>query len=196
MRSFPAFRRVALGLALPSLALLALAPGCGNSDDCAVAGCASFAAAGSAGMGGETNQCTASFSGDISGTVACSATMTYDSASDQTTLTVSGGEVGGGEWSSFSFSFPGQPPYTLIQGTSTTRVVDVVIGAQGERWLTQIDQTTMIGSAEIRITGLGVPSASADGSMQYPAPHGTGIATLVDQNPSTARPDLTQLITF
>jgi len=197
MQSIQAGRRFGCTLSLVTAALLAVS-GCGQSSDCAAGDCVSAAgASGSAGESGSgANHCSASFSGGLSGTVACSVTLTYDAGTDQTTLTISGGEVAGDQWSSFSFTFPGQPRSDSIQASDMTRIVNVVTSSTGERWLTDVDKTTTIGSAGIMLTALGVPSTSADGSTQYLAPHGSAYATLLDQNPSTMRPDLMQTITF
>jgi hypothetical protein len=144
--------------------------------------------------------CVVTLMGAVTGTSACTVTLEYVPAQDDTSFTLSGGPIPGTSAQFTSF-------HALLSGMAATGTFDkapaILAAAEVSgpaatnqpRWDATLQQGGKIGAMSLTLTSLGDPTTEGDRTAYAPA-HGSGTATLVDQNPMTAMPDVQLLMTF
>lgn len=158
---------------------------------------------GSGGSGGSdgTGVCTATFSGGVTGTISpCQVSVTYTAAGNVWLLSAAGTMIPGTdyEWTGLTMTFNGMPMAGTFNQTASVGSSNQVTQPDSSDppiWEAGFAQNQMFGSASLTITALG-EAMNLTSAMLYTAPHGTVTATLADQNPMTAKPNVMMTLTF
>ncbi len=157
---------------------------------------------GAGGMGGGGGvTCTATFSGAFSGTYSpCAVTITYVPSGGVTDVATAGNAIPGTPytWNGMSFVLTGMPATGTFDQTQSFGASDEITqlgSSDSPIWESGYGSGSTFGTATLTITSLG-PSTDVSGQTLYQSPHGTWTGTLVDQNTSTAKPNVMQTITF
>jgi hypothetical protein len=181
---------------------------CSSSNQSQCQSCASEVAnycsggGGGGGGGGSGVTCTATFSGGVTGTYSpCAVTLAYTASNDSWSLTTAGNTIPGtgDTWTGFSMTAAGMPATGTFNQTMSTGASDQVTVQNGSNpplWEAGYSQGQTFGSASVNITSLGASTDAGSGNLLYQSPHGTWTATMVDQNPMTALPNIMQTVTF
>jgi hypothetical protein len=157
---------------------------------------------GGGGGGGNGVTCTSTFSGGVTGTYSpCAVAITYSAANASWSVSTAGNAIPatGDTWTGFSMTVPGMAATGTVNQTMSTGSSDQITipgGSNPPLWEAGYGQGQTFGTASVNVTALGPSMDLGNGNLLYQAPHGTFTATLVDQNPMTAMPNVMQVVTF
>jgi hypothetical protein len=166
--------------------------------------CAGCGGAGTAVGNGDAGarSCTATFTGAFAATLAdCDVEVTWASDANAWTLVSDGGDLAGTPYTFAGITFfaTGQPmtgTFDVSNATAAEAEVTQSTGSSPPAWVAGMGSGMTFGSLSLSLDSLGKVVTTGSGQSVYSGSHGSIAATLVDQNPMTAMPDLALSLAF